>query len=213
MVNGNLMHQIRLYSGLVLFVLALTHFINHAFGLISIEAKMAVQELLKKNGIPPNVQLACQCRPKSDVRIQRLPPHGADASAVQQSFDAFDNRVDMDIAALFADIRDFTKFVGRKLCYDLVFLLNEYFRAMGGCITSEGGRIDKFIGDGIMALFGLAGDPQKACEDALAAARTMSEGLQKLNIALEDDLSLRLGIGIHFGYAIFGKMGYESVSS
>ncbi len=44
MVNGNLMHQIRLYSGLVLFVLALTHFINHAFGLISIEATVAVQE-------------------------------------------------------------------------------------------------------------------------------------------------------------------------
>ena len=44
MVNGNLMHQIRLYSGLVLFVLALTHFISHAFGLISIEATMAVQE-------------------------------------------------------------------------------------------------------------------------------------------------------------------------
>tara|TARA_E500000331_G_scaffold326889_1_gene345360 strand:+ start:255 stop:404 length:150 start_codon:yes stop_codon:yes gene_type:complete len=44
MVNGNLMHQIRLYSGLVLFVLALTHFINHALGLISIEATMAVQE-------------------------------------------------------------------------------------------------------------------------------------------------------------------------
>ena len=44
MVNGNLMHRNRLYFGLVLFVLALTHFISHAFGLISIEATMAVQE-------------------------------------------------------------------------------------------------------------------------------------------------------------------------
>ena len=120
----------------------------------------------------------------------------------------------MNIAVLFADIREFTKLAERKLPYDLVFLLNEYFRAMGECITREGGRIDKFIGDGIMALFGLDGDPQKACEDALAAARAMSEGLQKLNIALENDLPqpLRLGIGIHFGYAIVGKMGYESVS-
>ena len=43
----------------------------------------------------------------------------------------------------------------------------------------------------------------------------MSEGLQKLNIALENDLPqpLRLGIGIHFGYAVVGKMGYEMVSS
>jgi len=175
----------------------------------------AEQELLEKIGAPPTVRLACQCRPKSDVRIQRLLPHGADASAVQQSVDAFDNGVDMNIAVLFADIREFTKLAERKLPYDLVFLLNEYFRAMGECITRECGRIDKFIGDGIMALFGLDGDPQKACEDALAAARAMSEGLQKLNIALENDLPqpLRLGIGIHFGYAIVGKMGYESVSS
>jgi len=86
---------------------------------------------------------------------------------------------------------------------------------MGECITREGGRIVMFIGNGIMALFGLDGDPQKACEDALAAARAMSEGLQKLNIALENDLPqpLRLGIGIHFGYAIVGNMGYESISS
>ena len=43
----------------------------------------------------------------------------------------------------------------------------------------------------------------------------MSEGLQKLNIALENDLPqpLRLGIGIHFGYAVVGKIGYEMVSS
>ena len=121
----------------------------------------------------------------------------------------------MNIAVLFADIREFTKLAERKLRCDLVFLLNEYCRAMGECITREDGRIDMIIGDGIMALFGLDGDPKKACEDALAAARAMSEGLQKLNIALENDLPqpLRLGIGIHFGYAIVGKMGYESVSS
>ena len=94
----------------------------------------------------------------------------------------------MNIAVLFADIREFTKLAGRKLRYDLVFLLNEYCRAMGEYITREGGRIDMIIGDGIMALFGLDGDPQTACEDALAAARTVSKGLQKLNIALENDL-------------------------
>lgn len=44
MTNGNLAHQVRLYSGLVLFTFALTHFINHAFGLISVEATMAIQE-------------------------------------------------------------------------------------------------------------------------------------------------------------------------
>lgn len=179
------------------------------------EPAAAERELLDKINAPPTVRLACQCRPNSDVRIQRLLPQAAGAEAVQQSVDAFDNGVDMNIAILFADIREFTKLSERKLPFDLVFLLNEYFRTMGECITREGGRIDKFIGDGIMALFGLEGDPQKGCEDALAAARAMSEALLKLNMALENDLPqpLRLGIGIHFGYAVVGKMGYEAVSS
>lgn len=187
-----------------------------AYGIRMMDAPApAEQELLDKINAPPTVRLACQCRPKSDVRIQRLLAQSADAEAVQQSADAFDNGVDMNIAILFADIREFTKLSERKLPFDLVFLLNEYFRAMGESITREGGRIDKFIGDGIMALFGLDGDPKKACVDALAAARAMSETLQKLNVALENDLSqpLRLGIGIHFGYAVVGKMGYEAVSS
>ena len=68
----------------------------------------------------------------------------------------------MNSAVLFADIREFTKLSERKLPNGLVFLVNEDFRATGECITREGERIDKFIGDGIMALFVLDGDPQKA---------------------------------------------------
>ena len=56
------------------------------------------------------------------------------------------------ITILFADIRDFTRIVRSRLPYDVVFLVNQYFRAMGEVIEKHGGQIDKFMGDGIMAL-------------------------------------------------------------
>jgi adenylate cyclase len=85
----------------------------------------------------------------------------------------------MNIAFPFIDIREFTKLAERNLPYDLGFLLNNYFCAIKDCINHEGGCIGKFIGDVIMALFGLNGDPQKAGDDS---ARAMCGILQKLNI-------------------------------
>ena len=53
------------------------------------------------------------------------------------------------IAVLFADLRSFTGIAEQKLPYDLVFLLNSYFETVGETITSAGGLVDKFIGDGV----------------------------------------------------------------
>ena len=77
-------------------------------------------------------------------------------------------------------------------------------------MEEAGGRIDKFIGDGVMALFGLDSRPDEACRQALAAARAMGTKLEALNAALGADLEapLRIGIGIHVGPAIVGEMGY-----
>ena len=75
---------------------------------------------------------------------------------------------------LFADLRGFTRMAEGRLPYDVVFVLNQYFKAMGVAIEQQGGRIDKFIGDGIMALFGLESSPEAACLEALAAARAMA---------------------------------------
>ena len=82
-----------------------------------------------------------------------------------------------EIAILFADIRGFTALAEGRLPYDVVFVLNRYFSAMGRAIESAGGRVDKFIGDGVMALFGIESGPQAGCRAALAAARLMSERL------------------------------------
>ena len=102
-----------------------------------------------------------------------------------------------------------------KLPYDVVFILNQYFRTMGQAIEYAGGHVDKFIGDGIMALFGIEEGPEAGARNALSAARAMAEVLEELNRALAHDLRepLRIGIGLHCGPAIVGEMGYKHATA
>ena len=101
-----------------------------------------------------------------------------------------------EIAILFADIRSFTELAETKLPYDVVFLLNRYFEEMGRAIEGAGGRVDKFIGDGIMALWGAptthADDPIRSVQSAL----DQMEILGKFNRRRMDADLLPLAIGI-----------------
>jgi adenylate cyclase len=120
-----------------------------------------------------------------------------------------------EIAILFADLRAFTQLAEHKLPYDVVFLLNRYFRAMGTAVEGAAGQLDKFIGDGVMALFGVGGRSGEGCRQALVAARAMAVNLEELNRTLTHDLAepLRIGIGIHVGPAIVGEMGHGRATS
>jgi adenylate cyclase len=165
-------------------------------------------QILRRIGSPPNVRLACQLRPQGPVDVTPILPAFAPArEAFQSPF--YVQGAERQIAVLFADIRDFTRVTETKLPYDVVFLLNRYCRAMGTAIESAGGRVDKFTGDGVMALFGLEADGVTACRQALGAAREMSIQLVALNKALAPELNapLTMGIGLHFGSAIVGDMG------
>jgi adenylate cyclase len=77
--------------------------------------------------------------------------------------------------------------------------------------VQNGGFLDKFIGDGVMAAFGLSqqGNPAR---DAIAAAAQIARHVDRLNAFLQPDLDapLKFGIGLHWGPAIVGKMGYRS---
>jgi len=166
-------------------------------------------KVLQRVGAAPDVRLACQLRPVGDLRVTPLLP------ATAQARDGFRRPSyltgsEREIVILFADLRAFTRLSEQKLPYDVVFLLNRYFAEMGHAVEEAGGHIDKFIGDGVMALFGLDRGAEAGCREALAAARAMSERLAHLNETLSHDLPepLRIGIGIHTGPAIVGEMGY-----
>jgi adenylate cyclase len=170
--------------------------------------------VLRRVGAPKGVRLACQLRPQADLQVTPLLPATATARDAQSRarYLAGDER---EIAVLFADLRAFTKVSEGRLPYDVVFILNQYFHLMGQEIESAGGRIDKYIGDGIMALFGIESGPKQGCREALAAAEAMGRALQILNERLSQQLSepLRMGMGIHSGMAIVGEMGYGKIIS
>ncbi len=172
------------------------------------------RRVLERIGAPPSIRLACQIRPRHDLEVTPLlPPTATARDGV--SAGAYRQGREREIAILFADLRSFTRIAEHKLPYDVVFILNRYFAAMGEAVESAGGRVDKFIGDGVMALFGLSDPPAAACRQALAAAAAMSRHLDALNEALRHDLDepLKMGIGIHAGPAIVGEMGYAGTTA
>ncbi len=171
-------------------------------------------KVLERVAAAPDVRLACQLRPTGDLGVTPLLPPTAGARDGFRRADYLQG-MEKDIAILFVDIRAFTQLSEKKLPYDVVFLLNRYFAEMGHAVEQAGGRIDKFIGDGVMALFGLDRGAESGCREALAAARGMAERLDELNRTLAGDLPdpLRIGIGIHMGPAIVGEMGYGTAVS
>jgi adenylate cyclase len=159
------------------------------------------------------VRLACQVRPPRDLTVVPLVPAGAGPADAIGVGDHPEGR-ELTIAVLFADLRGFTRLAERKLPYDVVFILNRYFEAVGGAIGDAGGIVNQFTGDGVMALFGVDGGPEEGCRQAIRAAAAMVARVQELSRTLADDLTtpLRLGIGIHVGPAVVGRMGYATTT-
>ncbi|MFZ5792767.1 MAG: adenylate/guanylate cyclase domain-containing protein [Pseudomonadota bacterium] len=178
------------------------------------EASPEERRVLERVAAEPGVRLACQLRPRANLAVLPLLPPTASPRDAQARPDHLQGHEE-EIAILFADLRAFTKLAERKLPYDVVFLLNRYFRAMGSAVEEAGGHLDKFIGDGVMALFGVGADPAEGCRRALEAARRMALNLDEMNRVLAHELPepLRIGIGIHVGPAIVGEMGYGRASS
>jgi adenylate cyclase len=172
------------------------------------------RRVLARIAAGPDVRLACQVRPAADLTLTPLMPATATARDALSPM-APSQGVEREVAVLFADLRGFTRLSEGRLPYDTVFILNRYFDAMGEAIEGSGGRVDKFIGDGIMALFGVESAPAEAARASLAAVRGMALGLRALNreLAVELDEPLRMGVGVHLGQAILGEIGHGRAAS
>lgn len=173
---------------------------------LSLEEKTILQRIKAD----PNVRLACQLKLDHDLSVSALlrPDVGSNEALNQYRHKAGEEQ---EVAILFADIRAFTKLSESQLPYDTAFLLNRYFATMGKAIEEAGGHLDKFIGDGVMAIFGIDKPLQTGAKEAIIAAKLMSVRLAQLNETLVQDIEepLRIGIGIHSGKAIVGNMGYN----
>jgi adenylate cyclase len=168
--------------------------------------------VLRRIAAPASVRLACQLRPRADLSVTPLLPASATAADAMERAD-YQRSEERAVAVLFADLRGFTRLAHSRLPYDVVFVLNRYREEMAHAIESAGGVVNEFVGDSVMALFGLDGGVDGGCRQALQAARAMLERLEQLNrtLAAELDEPLRIGIGIHAGPVILGEMGYANL--
>jgi class 3 adenylate cyclase len=114
-----------------------------------------------------------------------------------------------NVAILFSDIRSFTTMSEKYDPEHIVSLLNRYFDSMVDAITKNGGTVDKFIGDAVMAYFGGLYEIANPSASALKAAIAMRANLKKLNQELKNDGIdvMENGIGIHFGEVVLGALG------
>jgi adenylate cyclase len=171
------------------------------------------QAALTRIDAPPGVRLACQIRPDHALKVRPLIPL-RDAEPVSNR-DMYRWGVERRITVMFSDLRGFTTLAERLYPYDSVFLLNRYFEVMSEAIERHGGEVDKFLGDGIMALFGVSAARGAGSRDALLAARDMFAALERLNEEFDATLSeaLRMGVGLHMGPTVLGRVGAERSAS
>ncbi|RYZ95843.1 MAG: adenylate/guanylate cyclase domain-containing protein, partial [Proteobacteria bacterium] len=116
------------------------------------------------------------------------------------------------VTILFSDLRDFTKFSEGHSPEEVVAMLNEYFEVMVSCIERHEGRVNKFIGDAIMAMWGAPDSTGNDEALALSCALEMRVELEKLNkqrIA-RNQAPIKIGIGIHVGEVLAGTIGSKS---
>ena len=157
----------------------------------------------------PSIRLACQLRPTSDLSFFQLFMPNLTVGA-QGSHTAGIGQ-ERYLVSLFVDMRGSTQLAEKRLPFDTVFIVNRFLGAVSQAVIENGGQPNQFVGDGMLALFGLSADPQEACRQALKAAAGIARQIDELNELLSHDLRqpIRFGIGIHGGEVIIGDIGYR----
>jgi len=122
---------------------------------------------------------------------------------------------ELTATVLFMDIRSFTSISEKMPARELLTWLNNYLEAMTDCIMDHGGVVDKYIGDAIMAVFGVPfchteySEIQQDALNAIAACIAMHEKLHEINLKLRIERKplIKFGIGLHTGQLIAGSVG------
>jgi adenylate cyclase len=169
--------------------------------------------LAKRLHFSPDIRLACQTTVSGDIELRRLVLDAEDielTSIFKAGGSPTSVGEEKEVAILFADIRGFTTFAEKLPAYDVVHVLNRYFHQVGQAIKRNGGCIDNYMGDGLMALFGVE-DARDAALKALRAGLDMLEAVQRLRPYLENiyTRSFRIGIGVHYGEVVVGAIGHD----
>ncbi len=158
----------------------------------------------------PSIRLACQLRPQTDIAVIPVLPANVGADFVRNR-----RRVNIGeeryVVSMFVDMRGSTRMAEARLPFDIVFLINRFLEAASQAVVDAGGQPNQFVGDGMLALFGLDVDPATACRQAMRAASLVASNVEYLNHEFAGELQepIQFGIGIHGGEVIIGDIGFR----
>lgn len=170
--------------------------------------RVAEEKALKRLGSPAGVRLACQIVPEAPLSVRALMPVD-NKSRPTTELEAMHWGMEQRITVMFVDLRGFTALAERLYPFDSVFVLNRFFEVMGAEVERHHGIVDKYLGDGFMALFGVGNYDGNGSRDAILAAFDMLQALEDANAEFQAAIgeALRMGIGIHTGRAVLGRIG------
>ncbi len=145
--------------------------------------------------------------------FKRYVPDEVVSQAIQSEDDqmirAGENRV---VSVLFADIRGFTDFASNLRPTEIVEFLNEYWKEISECIIENKGSVNKYMGDGMLAVFGAPVSYMDNHENAVSAALDMIDRLEAINEKFAEKLGteIKIGVGINSGEVVVGNVGTDN---
>jgi adenylate cyclase len=172
----------------------------------------AEEEIAMHLQFKPMIRLACQTRVTGNTTVRRLVLDDEDEElAVGSMAEEFGEAAgeERQVAILFVDIRGFTSFAEKLLPYDVIHALNRYYHRMGQIVHRHGGVIDNYMGDGILAVFGIEGSEHMVSR-ALEAGLEMLNAVESMKPYFEaiHGRSFDIGIGLHYGAVVVGSIGW-----
>ena len=172
----------------------------------------AEQVLVERLGFHPALRLACQTAVRGDVTVRRLVLDDDDIALLDQQRrdgSAREAGVERQLAILFTDIRGFARFSESLPPYDVIHVLNRYFHRVSAPVALHGGSINNYMGDSMVALFGMQVGLDNPALRAVQAGLSMLEAIESLKPYLTRAYGKQfdVGIGIHYGEAVVGSIG------
>jgi adenylate cyclase len=173
---------------------------------------VAERAVLERVAAAPLVRLACQVRPQGDVCVVPLLPADWPETALRRREWPLPGE-ERFIVVLVVDMRDSTRLAETRLPFDAVFVVDRFVTAAGSAVQANGGRVSHFLGDGLMATFGLGCGAKDACLQAMRALAALGRNVAALNRVLvaETGEAIRFGVGMHCGSAVVGEIGHGEV--
>jgi class 3 adenylate cyclase len=180
------------------------------------ERTMNEAAMAEKLELPDEVRLSCQTTLTGSVGLRRLVLDKTDElldSQINKSEPSGPVGREVNVAVLFTDVAGYTEMSDALPPYDIVHLLNRFFNRAGVAIAENDGVVDNYMGDAILALFGLHDEPDPALSaiksgfGVLQAAKDLSHYTE-----LVYGMGFAVRVGIDFGEVVYGAMGSEASS-